>query len=417
MNNTRRAILWALWLAAAAFGLFGLHQRFIVGRELTNQGSYVPWGLWVTAYVYFIGLSAGAFLLSSMVYVFRIEALRKIGRLALFTAVITLGMALVCILFDLGQIWRFYEVLTRPNFQSMMAWMVWLYSAYFILILAELWFEMRGDLATLAERRGPSALLYRALALGWRRPTHPEALAASRRQSERWLRRLAAIGIPLAIAFHGGVGALFATLVSRPYWHQSLFPILFLTGALVSGGALLLAAVAVFGRGDDPGLPSTLRILGRTLLGLLLLDLLLEASETAIPMWYGVGPGFELYKWILFGKGWWIFWIVHLLLGSLIPIALLIWRPASRWVLGVAASLVAVTFLSVRLKLIVPGQVTPALEGLRDAYVHPRLLFDYVPSLHEWAIISFVVAAGFAVFYLGYTYLPLTAPSGQEAAT
>lgn len=42
------------------------------GRSLAhvhaNYASIVTWGLWVTTYIYFIGLSVGAFLVSSPVY-------------------------------------------------------------------------------------------------------------------------------------------------------------------------------------------------------------------------------------------------------------------------------------------------------------------------------------------------------------
>jgi molybdopterin-containing oxidoreductase family membrane subunit len=283
-----------------------------------------------------------------------------------------------------------------------------MYSAYFLLILAELWLEMRHDLAQAAHAAGPLAPLYRLLLLGWRPPAADhEALVSSHRSTDRWLRVMGLVGVPLAIAFHGGVGALFATLASRPYWHHSLFPILFLTGALVSGGALLLALVAALGRPDDPELPDLLRLLGRIVLGLVALDLLLEWSETSIPMWYGVGEDYALYREILFGRFWYVFWVVHLALGSAVPVALLLWRPAARWAAGLAGALVAVTFLAVRLNLVIPGQVTPALEGLREAYVDQRLRFEYVPSLYEWSVVAGVLALGMLAFAVGTRALPI----------
>ena len=201
---------WWVWGILAVLGLIGVWQRPSFGHVLANYGSYVPWGLWVAAYIYFVGLSAGAFLLSSLVYVFKVRILEPIGRLSLVMAVITLFMALLSIWFDIGHMERFWYVFVRPNFRSMMAWMIWMYTAYFILLVAEL------------------VLVFRA-------PTP---------QRNRWLTILGSLGVPLAIAFHGGVGALFAVVGARPYWHTSLFPILFLSGALTSGGALLLSVVA-----------------------------------------------------------------------------------------------------------------------------------------------------------------------------
>lgn len=411
-------VLWALaWMALAAWGLSGVYLRFMHGRDLANYGSYVPWGLWVSAYIYFIGLSAGAFLLSSMVYVFRMDMFARLGRLALFTAAVTLFMALLAIWFDLGQMWRFYEIFTRPQFSSMMTWMVWLYTAYFILILGELWYEMRCDVACLAAQGGALGPVYRLLALGWKCPTDASELERCHKENHRWLRVLGGIGIPLAIAFHGGVGALFATLTARPHWHQSLFPILFLTGALVSGSALLLSVYAIYGTKTRTGDP-LLKQLGRWVLLLLLLDIVLEWAETSVPIWYGVGHGYELTMEILFGRFWYIFWIVHVLLGTLIPAFLLLVGPTSRIRAAVAGGLIAVCFLAVRLNLVIPGLITPSLEGLEEAYVDPRLMFTYVPSMFEWSVVAFLVALGSGLFFLGRRYLPLidVEPSANPVA-
>ncbi|MEE9212293.1 MAG: NrfD/PsrC family molybdoenzyme membrane anchor subunit, partial [Phycisphaeraceae bacterium] len=113
MHKSVKTILWITWLGLLLWGLVGVYQRFTYGHAFANYGSYVPWGLHVSAYIYFIGLSGGAFLLSCLIYVFGIKRLTKIGRLSLFVAAITLPMALVCIWFDLGQMWRFYEIFTR----------------------------------------------------------------------------------------------------------------------------------------------------------------------------------------------------------------------------------------------------------------------------------------------------------------
>ena len=125
MNGTSKFILFVIWLVAMVWGLGGVFERLVHGHAAAHYGSYVPWGLWVSAYIYFIGLSAGAFLLSSLIYVFGMERLEKIGRTSLFVAAITLLMALLSIWFDLGHMDRFYKVFTQPAFSSMMAWMVW----------------------------------------------------------------------------------------------------------------------------------------------------------------------------------------------------------------------------------------------------------------------------------------------------
>ena len=387
MKRSTQIILWLIWLALLAWGITGVWRRFTEGHASANYGSYVPWGLWVAAYIYFIGLSAGSFLLSCLIYVFGMRKLERVGRLALFTAALTLPMALICIWFDLGHMWRSYEVFTRPHWTSMMTWMVWLYSGYFILILLELYVDMR--------------------------PRRPDiAIERWQQRKRRILRVLGSIGVPLALAFHGGVGALFATLGSKPLWHSGLFPILFLTGALVSGGALILAIVSLIGNFDEEDRVEITRTLSRIVLALLLFDLLLEWAELSIPMWYRVGPEYEALYDLLFGEFWWVFWVFHILLGSVIPAILLITRPTSRGAMIAAGGLIAITFMAVRLNIVIPGQVlAPALRGLADAYHDPRLVFSYMPSLYEWSVVAFVAAGGIGAMYIGKRLLPLTQPN------
>jgi molybdopterin-containing oxidoreductase family membrane subunit len=408
MAAIARWSLWTLWTGAALLGGAGIVQRLASGHHAAAYGSYVVWGLWVSAYIYFIGLSAGAFLLSSLVYVFGVRRLERIGRLALFVAVVTLFMALCSIVFDLGRMDRFYRVFTSPNFTSMMAWMIWLYTGYFLVLAAELWFALRPPLARWAARHGWRGRIGRALSLR-AAPLDPAEVAEAR----AWLRWLAAAGIPLAFAFHGGVGALFGTVSARAYWHSGLTPILFLTGALVSGGALMTFTVGAFWPVRDASYRETVALLGRVVLGLLLFDLLLEWAEFSIPLWYGVGPDYVLVTRVLFSEFWWVFWGLHILLGSAVPIGLLVARGRQPWAVGLAGLLVATTFLAVRLNLVIPGLIEPNLRELETAFRDHRLLFHYVPSFFEWQVTLGVVAMGAALFYLGWKFLPLT----EEEAT
>jgi protein NrfD len=400
-----RRLLYLVWLVAFGLGLWGVAERLVFGHRLAAYGSYVVWGLWVSVYIYMIGLSAGAFLLSSLVYVFRVERLERIGKLALFVALVTLLTALVAIWFDLGRMERFYRVYTSPNFRSMMTWMIWLYTAYFVVLLGEAYFALRPDLVRWSRdpNRGPGQrTLARWLTLG-RASLAPEVLERERRA----LQVLAMVGVPLAVAFHGGVGALFATVSAKLYWHQSIVPILFLTGALVSGGGLLTAVVAFTWPRGDAEHRELVALLGRILLLLVAVDVVLEWAEFSIPLWYGTSPEGHLVRLALFGPYWWVFWILHVGLGTLVPVLLLVLRPKDPTAVGWAGLLVAGTFVTVRLNVVIPAQVEPALRGLEQAFTGPRLVFHYFPSIHEWLVASFVVATTAALLWLGARLLPL----------
>ncbi len=400
-----RRLLYLVWLVVFGLGLWGVAERLVFGHRLATYGSYVVWGLWVAVYIYMSGLSAGAFLLSSLVYVFRVERLERVGKLALFVALVALLGGLLAIWFDLGRMERFYRVYTSPNFQSMMAWMIWLYTAYFVVLLAAVYFALRPDLVRWSQDPGRGRgqrSVGRWLTLG-RSSLDPEVLERDRRA----LQVLATVGVPLAVAFSGGVGALFATVSAKLYWHQSIVPILFLTGALVSGGGLLTAVVAFAWPHRDAEHRELVALLGRILLLLVVGYVLLEWAEFSIPLWYGTSREGHLVQLALFGPYWWVFWILHVGLGTVLPVLLLVLRPKNPTAVGWAGLLVAATFVSVRLNVVIPAQVEPALRGLEQAFTGPRLVFHYFPSTHEWLVASFVLATTAALLWLGARLLPL----------
>lgn len=367
-----RMVLYGVWAAAFALGVFGLVQRFADGHALAGYGSYVPWGLWVAAYVYFIGLAAGAFLLAALVQTLHLETLKPLVPTALHTALASLVVGLAAIGLDLGRMGRAFSVFTSPHFSSVMTWMGWLYTAFFLLMLAIAWYTRSGREAT--------------------------------------VRTLYTVGLPLAVIVPGGGGALFATLSANPYWHQPLYPILFIAGAALSGMALVTALAAWLW----PSRTTMLQPLGKTLLALMATYVVLEAAEFSIPLWYGVSPEGQVLLQVLKGPHAWVFWGVHVALGLLVPAALLLSRPTSATYVGWAGALAAVSFFAVRLNLVIPGQLTPGLPGLDTAFIDPRLSFSYTPTSYEWFVLAFLASLGAALLWLGFRYLPLAEDSTAD---
>ena len=403
MSKTVSVMAWAIAIIGFAVGLIGLYQRLTLGHAAANYGSYVPWGLWVAAYIYFIGLSAGAFLLSALVYVFQIKLLEPIGKLALFTALVTLVAAMFSIWLDLGHPDRAWRLMFRTNFGSMMGWMAWLYSAYFLLLLVELWFAMRADLAACATEAGFKGQLCNFLTFGQK-----DTAEAAISRDMKILRVLGSIGVPLAIAFHGGVGALFGVVGARPYWNSAITPIAFIVGALASGGALITFVSALWG--PDRGSESHRKLvvfLGQIVLGLLLFDLLLEWAEYSTQLYAAIPAHTESLELVLYGQYWWVFWIIHLLIGAVIPILMLVLIRNNVAVVATATALIAVSFLSVRLNIVIPALAVEELEGLKHAFSGPGLNFDYFPSSMEWLFFVWTVSLAGLLFLIGYSLLPI----------
>lgn len=405
--------LGLIWSVAMAAGLVGVGLRLTSGHELANYTSSIPWGLWIAAYVYLVGLSAGAFLISALIYVFGMRSLEPIGKLALFTALIALVSALLTVWMDLGHMERFYEVFYRGSPNSMMAWMVWLYTAYFILLIAEFWFAIRGDLVEQAHEPGlrgrvASLLLGRfGEALGSRTPI-VMVEHYDRTRDRRVLRTLGGLGVPLAIAFHGGVGALFGVVGARGYWNAPLYPLLFIVGALVSGGGLLTFVAAFLWPGKETEKHKEMVLtLGRMALGTLAVYLIMVWAEFSITLYADIpSEARPLYQ-VLGGPYPWVFWVFQVGLGAVIPIALMTFRPKSVPLVGLAAGLIALGFFATRLNIVIPGLIEPQIAGLDTAYVDDRLTYHYFPSLMEWLVLAFVGALATGLFAIGIRTLPL----------
>ncbi len=357
---TRNRTLWlAVWGLAALAGLYGLYLRLTTGHSLAGYGSAVPWGLSVALYSFLSSMSAGLYLISTLPALFGVRALEPLRRTALWGSLAALAGGLTAIGLDLGQMFRFWEVYTRPNFSSVMALMVWIYTALVVIIA----FQLR-------------------------------AMANQKDRSDKILTRLGAL---VAVIMGGGGGALYAVVGSRPFWHSSLLPLLFLVGGMLSGAALLLFLASIQKARDNAGLAA----LANLVLGLLVLDLIMEWAEFSIGLYGGELAAREAARLVLFGPYAWAFWGLHLLLGTLVPLALLALAPQNRTYTLVSGLLVVATYLTVRLNIVIPGLAIPVLPGLDRAYMDAGLTYQYTPSFMEWLTALFAVTLAIAVFEIG----------------
>lgn len=404
--------LGIVWLVALGAGLVGLALRLTSGHELANYTSSIPWGLWIAAYVYFMGLSMGLFLVSAVAYVYRLERLLPFIKLGLLASLVSLLAGLLTIWLDLGHMGRFYTVYTRGSTGSMMAWLIWMYTAYAILLVAVSWLVVRVDLAERASGDDLKGRLAGLLALG-----RKDTGEASRESDRRNARMLFMIGIPLAIATAGGSGALFGVVGARHYWNAPLMPILFIVSAMTSGTALLALLVALFARGRQREVgEQALLFLGRALLGLVVVYALLLWAEFSVTLYADIPASSEAAYQVLGGPYPWVFWVFQVALGTMIPLSILLLRPRSAGWVGLAGLLVAVSFLATRLNIVIPGFVEPQLAGLDTAYTDTRLEYEYFPSVMEWLVLVFTGAFAAGLFALGLRTLPVLEESKETAS-
>ncbi len=393
---------WIILLSLLVVGLGFLIYRYTTGLISTDMGSMVSWGLWISLYILFIGLSAGSFLLSTLIYVFNVERYERIGRIALFSAALCLIMGLLFVLADLGHPERFLAVYGTVAFTSVLWYEVVFYLIYVVIIAVELYLLTRIDLINL--REGSSGLrrrLYRLLSLGSQRRDE-----ASKTRDKKLVKVFGLIGIPVALAVHGGTGAVFAVIKAVPHWHTPLLPINFITSALVSGAALLLFLRAFFVRPEQDEIPF-LSNLGKLALGLLAIDWIMVIFEFLVILYGAVPEAAGALKEVLFGANWWVFWLLQFGVGVLLPLYLIVSAGKSRASLGLAGLAIVFGIVGVRWNIIVPGLTIPKLAGFSEYFFSPRLLTTYSPSVVEWMSSIGLLSLFMVLVSLGLKLLPL----------
>lgn len=409
MKNDRYfKILMALALAGLVIGTYGVIKVLLYGKGTTDLGSYVPWGLWVAVYLFFLGLTAGAFLITILTYVFRVKIFASIGPLSAFTVLVALICEVIIISFDLGHFSRVYRFLISPGFYSMIFWMVVFTNAMIIIYVLECYFLLREELVKGSQEKGrPGQGLYRFLSFGKTDFTDRDRDADHRR-----VRFLSILSLPVGLIFYGINGAIFAILLNRPLWNGALTPLLFIVTALLSGGALITLLTYLF-RIDD----SLVHYLGHVIRFLLVVFLFLELLQFFVGYRTGVPITQASLDIVAFGPYWWVFWFFHLLLGSAIPLYLLVAHHTSSKGVAWACFLIIITFIAVRLNFVIPDQAVYKLEGLETAFYHHRLrTTEYFPNLTEWLVTLWVFSLGVLAFLLGSRWLPVIAAGKEEEA-
>lgn len=371
---------YVLSIVALAIGLWGIYVRLTTGHMEANYGSYVVWGLWVAMYLFFAGVAAGGFMLGTLDLLFNIKMFEGTGKIALWGALVSLGAALLSIWLDLGHMERIWKVYLQGNPSSVMFQMVWGYTLFGLTIAAALYLAIR-------------------------------------RPNSRWLKVVMVTGLLLSIFVSGAVGALLGVQAARPFWHVGLFPVQFPVFSLASGAAMLLALLGFFVPDDDPNRRQQLWILGLLSIVLLLVKLYFMWADYSQTIYGGVPMNVEAVNDVLFGSYWWAFWILQILIGSLIPLVVLS-QPRlarSRMVAGWMGVLLLVGYAVARGLIIFPALTVPELTLLTEAFSGPHLTFEYFPSAMEWAVTLGTIGLATLGALLGSDYLPLYSRTATEA--
>src|SRR5712692_588633 len=230
-------------LVAAALAAFG--YQVYSGIGVAGIGRPVFWGLYTATFAFWIGISLAGALLSAILRLANASWRRPVTRCAEAGTVFALVVGALFFVIDLGRPWLVYWLLPYPserkiwpNFRSPLIWDLFAIGTYFIGSSVFLLLPIIPDWALARDQAaGWRKRFYAAIALGWR------GTPLQWRRLQAVLRLMAILIIPIALALPSIVAWNFAlTLV--PMWHSTIFAPYFVSGAMFSGVAVLILAMA-----------------------------------------------------------------------------------------------------------------------------------------------------------------------------
>jgi Ni/Fe-hydrogenase subunit HybB-like protein len=378
--------------AAAAFG-----YQIYWGLGVAGINRPVFWGFYITSFVFWIGISHAGTLISAILRVTAVEWRRPVTRCAEAITVFALMIGALFPIIHLGRPWFFYWLAPYPNerglwpnFRSPLMWDFFAITTYLTGSIIYLYIPLIPDLALLRDKtRGLRRRIYGLLSLNWR------GTSLQWQRLEKAVQVMAVIIIPVAVSVHTVVSWDFAMAI-QPMWHSTIFGPYFVVGAIFSGIAALILAMAVIRRVfrlEKYLLPIHFSNLGLLLLTFSLIWFYFTFAEY-VTTYYGNDPvEMAVFRSKLSGTYAPLFWTM-IVCCFIIPAPLLAIKRL-RTIAGTAvASLSVVIGMWLERFLI----IVPTLA-------HPRLTFNWGTYRPTWVeiLIAGGTFAGFVFLYAVFT--------------
>ena len=383
-------ILWVAGLVVMVIvGLIGIANVLVNGLHVTGLSDQVPWGLWITQDLSSIGLGAGAFTFSAIVYLFRVKRFEPLARAAVFVGFLGYTSAMIVLAMDIGRPDRFWHPLVYWNVHSVLweiTWCVVLYSTVLALEFLPILFASRYF------RRWPWLLRLGDIL-------------------HRGAPVMAVIGMGLSMLHQSSLGATYGVLSGRAIWFKPSMPVMFIISAVAGGVSLTLLATMITSKLTHRQLISkdlqreVARLAGYTLLAYLYLKL----WDWAATSYYSHAPGTadalaRLQATTPYTQ---TFWWLEIFLGGLVPAVILLFPSLRRndRALMVGLALIVMAIVVNRWNVTLSGLVAP--PNWSPGVLGNIVAASYFPTWTEVAVAVGVLGYGLLAFTLGVKYLPI----------
>ena len=365
------AVLGALILAGLAAAWTMEHQ----GHHITGMSNRIVWGTPHVFAVFLIVAASGALNVASIASVFGRALYKPLARLSGLLALTLLAGGLAVLVLDLGRPDRLIVAMTHYNFKSIFAWNIFLYTGFFAVVALYLWTMFERRMHGHTARAGLLAFLWRLI-------------------------------------LTTGTGSIFGFLVAREAYNSALLAPLFIVMSFAFGLAIFVLVLMAACRWSGRALGELILNRLGTLLGVFVAAVLYFVAVYHLTNLY-MTRQHDVERFILLEGGIYtlLFWLGQVLVGGVVPLALLFAPGArrSRSALAAAAGCVIAGGLAQLYVIIIGGQAYPQ-QIFPGKEVSSRF-FDgvvaaYAPSLPEVALGAGGVALALALTVVALKLLP-----------
>ena len=242
---------WRFWLlvlflgSIVATGIGTWFYQMYRGFGMTGINMPIYWAFYITNFVFWIGISHAGTLISAILRLVNAGWRRPVTRCAEVITVFALMIGALFPIIHLGRPWLFFWLIPYPsergiwpNFRSPLVWDFFAITTYLTGSVLFLFLPMIPDFALVRDKTsGLRSRIYGALALGW------QGTPKQWHRLESAMSIMAIAIIPVAVSVHTIVSFDFS-MAPVPMWHSTIFGPYFVAGAIFSGIAALILAMA-----------------------------------------------------------------------------------------------------------------------------------------------------------------------------